>query len=148
MNSCHSSNMDAFPVWGLVNCVLYIALQSISICIIMVSCGYWRDSNSVGFFLGGGIFSSCLAFLEMESTVTTGTKYLAVWMLVERREECARLSNRLCHRADIIMYYFCALNSWAVGLSIASARCQTTTWNYCAHQGLYLGWVGEALFHG
>lgn len=126
VNSCHISNMDVFPVWGLVNCVLFTALQLISIRIIMISCGYWRDGSSVGFFLGGEIFSSCLAFLEMESTVTTGTKYSAVWMLVERREECAGLSSRLCHRADIIMWYFCALESWACGLE----HCQCSVSNH------------------
>lgn len=48
-------------------------------------------------------FSSYIAFLEMESTLTTGTKYLAVWALVERRrEEFSLLSDRFCHRVDII----------------------------------------------
>lgn len=55
----------------------------------------------------------------MESTVTSGTKYLVVCMLVERREASALLSDRLCHKVDIIMWYFCALSlsSWACGES-------------------------------
>lgn len=77
----------------------------------------------------------------MESTVTIGTKYRAVWMLVERREELAPLWNRHCFRADVTLWYCWALSGWACGLE----RCQCSASNH--NLGLLcppgpLSWVG------
>lgn len=49
INSCVGSNMDVPPVWSLVNCELYIALKSTSICIITVFLFSEERCNSVAF---------------------------------------------------------------------------------------------------
>lgn len=87
------------------------------------------------------MLSSCIAFLEMESTVTTGTKYLAVWTQADgSREVSERLPDCLCHRADIRMWYFCAQSNWVCG-ECQYGQCQAPI--SIAVASLSLGFVGR-----
>lgn len=75
------------------------------------------------------MFSSCFAFLEMESSVTTGTKYLAVWTQADGRRRCLNCSRIAFATGQILECDISVLRVIQLvgNANKASARCQSSS---------------------